>query len=291
MKKTLWGAILCLLVSAALLAQPYNSRAGQKFSISLFGGLSLASTKGTSQYSDSWNGQIAKNIEESADISYQADNGVFFGTALTFMFNDNLGLQLGGGIFSTGIPNDTAASWSYHVGTTIYDNRYAFSGQGRLRTIPIFMDLTGRFSSGLVDFNLFAGPAMFLNTTQAEATGLYGDNYWAIIYGWLVEWVDFFPLDMEIPSTSWTAFGFNAGGSADISLSPQVALSLEVRYFFCPEKKFNWEYLPGLYGGLEGNLPVFEIFPDEADGAAENTTPCAVNPSFLYIGGGFKIRL
>jgi hypothetical protein len=291
MKKALWGAILCVLVSAALLAQPHGYGTGQKFSISLFGGFSLASTKGTSQYGDMWNGQVAKNIEESADIGYQANNGVFFGAALTFMFNDNLGLQFGGGIFSTGVPNETAASWSYHVGTTITDNSYAFSGRGQLSTVPIFMDFTGKFSSGPVDFNLFAGPTLYLNRTQAKATGMYGDHFWMLVWGWIVEWVDFFPLDMEIPSTSWTGFGFNAGGSVDISLSPRVALSLEARYFFCPEKKFNWGYLSGLYGGLEGNLLSWEIFPDQADWAAENTTPYTVNPSFFYIGGGFKIRI
>ena len=291
MKKALGGAILCVLVSAALLAQPYGHGTGQKFSISLFGGFSLASTKGTSQYSDNWSGFLAKNIEESADISYQANNGVFFGAALTFMFNDNFGLQFGGGIFSTGVPNDTAASWSYHIGTAITENNYVFSGRGQLSTVPIFMDFAGKFSSGLVDFNFFGGPTLYLNRVQADATGLLGDNFWFIGSGILFEFVDFFPLNMEIPPTSWTGFGFNAGGSVDISLSPMVALSLEVRYFFCPEKKFNWEYLSGLYGGLDGNLPSWEIFPDQADWAAENTSPYTVNPSFFYIGGGFKIRI
>jgi hypothetical protein len=37
--------------------------------------------------------------------------------------------------------------------------RYAFSGEGTLSAIPIFINLAGRFSRGLMDFSLSGGPA------------------------------------------------------------------------------------------------------------------------------------
>ena len=78
MRKVLLGLGLCLLVSSVGFSQWGGA---SKFGFKGFLGFSLAQTKGLSQYVDVWNGKVASNIEEYADINYKADNGIAFGGA------------------------------------------------------------------------------------------------------------------------------------------------------------------------------------------------------------------
>jgi hypothetical protein len=292
MKKVLLGLSLCLLALSAGFSQWGGA---SEFGFKGFVGFSLAQTKGLSQYSDIWNGKVVSNIEEYADINYKGQNGVDFGGVLSTMFTQNFGLEIGGAFFSQNIPNDTAAQWAFSYAGHDYGEEYAFSGDGKLTTIPIFLNLVGRFSSGLMDFNISGGPTLYLNKAEATATGLYGDNlWWTDVYWWgtvTSEFIDFFPLAMEISPTNWTGFGFNAGGSVDFNVSPTMALCLEIRYFFCPPKDLSWDYIPAVYDGLWGNLVDWDIYQYQADYAGENTTPYKVNPSFFFFSGGIKIRL
>jgi opacity protein-like surface antigen len=291
MRKVLLGLGLCLLASSAGLGQWGGV---SEFGFKGFLGFSLAQTKGVSQYGDIWNGKIESNIEEYADINYKADNGIAFGGALSYMFTPNFGLELGGALFSQNVPNDTSAQWAFSSAGTDYGEQYEFSGEGKLTTLPIFINLVGRFSRGLMDFNISGGPALYLNTAEATATGLYGDHlWWLTVYWWgteTTELIDFFPLAMEIPSTRWTGFGFNAGGSVDFNVSPTMALFLEIRYFFSPPKNLSWRYIPGIYDGKRGKLPDWDIYPFQADYAGEITTPYKANPSFFLFSAGIKIR-
>ncbi len=291
MRKLLVGLGLCLLATSVGFAQ--FGGAGE-FSFKVFGGFSLAQTKGLSQYSDLWDGRVVSDIEEFADIDYKANNGIAFGGALAYMFSPNFGLELGGALFSQKIPNDTLAGWGFSFAGSSYGEEYEFSGEGKMTVVPIFLNLVGRFSSGMMDFNLSGGPTLYLNSAEATATGLFGDNYWWVeTYWWgtvTYETLDFFPIAMEVPSTSWTGFGFNVGGSVDFNLSPMMALFLDVRYFFCPKRDLGWTYLSGYYDGMWENLYDWEIYADQADYAADLTTPFQVNPSFFSISGGFKIR-
>jgi len=291
MRKLLVGLGLCLLATSVGFGQ--FGGAGE-FSFKAFGGFSLAQTKGLSQYTDYWDGQVVSDIEEYADIDYKANNGVAFGGALTYMFGPNFGLEIGAALFSQKIPNSTLAGWDFSFAGYSYGEEYEFSGEGKMTVVPIFLNLVGRFSSGLMDFNLSAGPTLYLNSAEATATGLFGDNYWWVETFWwgtvTYEALDFFPLAAEVPSTKWTSFGFNVGASVDFNLSPMMALFLDVRYFFCPKRDLDWTYLAGTYDGMWENLYDWEIYQDQADYAADLTTPYQVNPSFFAISGGLKIR-
>ena len=291
MRKVLAGLGLCLLASSFGFGQ-WGSVS--EFSFKGFLGFSLAQTKGLSQYGDIWDGKLASNIEEYADIHYKADNGIAFGGTLSCIFTPRFGLEVGGAFFSQNVPNDTAAQWAFSYGGLDYGEQYSFSGEGKLTTIPIFINAMGRFSSGLMDFNISGGPTLYLNRAEATATGLYGDHqWWVTVYWWgtvTSELIDFFPLAMEIRPTNWTGFGFNAGGSVDFNVAPTLALFLEIRYFFCPPKNLSWNYIPAIYDGLRGKLPDWEIFSFQADYVGENTTAFKLNPSFFFFSAGIKVR-
>jgi hypothetical protein len=295
MKKALGiVAALALLTSAASAQFGYGGQG--KFSLSLFGGFGLSQAKGLSTYADNWDGQIFYDIYEYADIDYQTKNGAFFGGAFTFMFGPNFGLQLGGGMFGRNMNTDILTGWEAYAGGTQYYDEYAFAGGGKLSSIPLFLNFVGRFSAGMMDINVSAGPTLFLNKVEADATGIFGQNYWIrFVYWWgsiTYEWLDFLPVAMQVPSTSWSGFGANFGLGIDFNISPMMAVFLDVRYFLCGSKEFAWEYIPGYYDGLGGNFTDWEFSQSEVDYLVENelTTPLKINPSFFAISGGFKVR-
>ena len=279
---------LVVLTSAGLAQAGYGG--GGEFSLTLFGSYGLSQAKDTSGYADNWSGTYWQNISEYADISYKADNGIFFGGAFTYMFGPNFGLQIGGGYFGRNIPNDTASGWEarWNPTSTWYSNSYDHSGTGTLSTIPIWLDFVGRFSSGMMDINISAGPTLFLNKAEATATGIYGNVYTFTIWPFTYSFLDFLPVAMEIPSTSWTGFGANFGLSIDFNLSPAMAFFLDARYFLCGPKELDWQYIAGYYDGQEGLLLDWHF--TDTDYAAGLTTTYKLNPSFFVFGGGLKIR-
>jgi len=291
MKKALGiAAALALLTSAALGQFGYDRE--NKFRFSLYGGFGLSRSAGVSSYVDTWDALVHKDISEYADIDYRAENGVSFGGAFTYMLDRNLGLQFGGGVFGRDMPNDIVSGWEAFVGGARIADEYAFTGGGRLSSVPLFLNLVGRFSFGMIDLNLSAGPAVFLNKAEADATGIYGDSFWIQILGTLYEWIDFLPVAMEIPPTSWTGWGANFGLGIDLNFSPAFAFFLEGRCFLCGSKDLDWEYLTGYYNGLRGVLPDWEFGQSQADYLIENelTAPLRINPSFFVISAGFTLR-
>ncbi len=296
MKKYLALAAAFFVLSSTAFGQ-FGYGQESKMSFGLFGGFALSQAKGTSSYADTWDSAIWRNISEYADIDYQAKNGVFFGGTFTYFFGPSFGIQVGGGMFGRNMPTETAAGWQAYGSGTWYSNEHAFSGGGKLSTIPLFLNFVGHFSAGMMDINLSAGPTLFLNKAEADATGLYGqsNSFWIYITG--IGWVqfdllDFLPVAMEVPSTSWTGFGANIGLSVDFNISPQFAVFLDARYFLCGSKDLDWEYIPGIYDGLEGTLSDWEFDQADVDYLVENelTTPLKINPSFFAVSGGVKIR-
>jgi len=292
MKKMGVGLSVCLLATTLGFSQ---FRGAGEFSFKGFLGYSLAQTKGLSRYADVWDGKVVSDIEEYADIHYRAANGVALGGALSYMFSPNFGLEFGIAFFSQKIPNDTLAGWDFASEGASFTGDYAFSGEGKMTVVPVFLNAVGRFSSGRLDFTLSGGPALYLSNAEATATGIFGDNYWDVRYllpwGWItMEDIDFFPLAMEVHSLSWADLGFNVGAGLDFNLSAMMALSLDIRYFFCPPQDLTWTYLPGIYNGQRGHLLDWEISAGEAEYPGKNTTAYRVNPSFFYIAAGFSIR-
>jgi len=191
---------------------------------------------------------------------------------------------------------DILSGWEAYAGGTQYYDEYGFAGGGKLSSIPLFLNFVGRFPAGPMDVTVSAGPTLFLNKVEADATGIFGQNFWLrFTYWWgsiTYEWLDFLPIAMEVPSTSWSGFGANFGLGIDFNISPMMAIFLDARYFLCGSKELPWDYITGNYDGLVGNFTDWEFSQGEVDYLVENelTTPLKINPSFFAISGGFKLR-
>ncbi|MBN2199275.1 MAG: hypothetical protein JW747_05435 [Candidatus Aminicenantes bacterium] len=291
MKKALGIAAALVLLNSAAIAQ-FGYRADDRFSFSFYGGFGLSRAEGVSSYADTWDAYVHKNISEYADIAYQAEDGIAFGGAFTLLFDRNIGLEFGGALFGRTMPTEIVSGWEVFADSTRYADTYAFSGGGRLSSVPLFLNFVVRYPSGIMDLHLSAGPALFLNTAKADATGIYGDSYWYQVLWIIYEWIDFLPVAMEIPSTSWIGVGGNFGLGIDLNFSPMFAFFLEARAFLCGSKNLEWEYITGHYDGLRGIFSDWEFGQSQVDYLIENslTSPLKINPSFFFVSAGIKLR-
>jgi opacity protein-like surface antigen len=288
MRKSLLVLCALLLLSAAVFAQ-YDDK---KIEFSLTGGFAMASLAATSQYADTWDYFLLDPVNESTTITMANKNSFTLGASFAYFFTPNFGVQIGGAYFGAkpAITSDWAIDWRWTTtGITYNDSGSWAATQGNLSTIPIYLNLIGKYKTGSFDIFASAGPTLYINSFDGTARSIYGGAFvW-----WIFEWIDWFDVALDIPKTSWTSFGFNAGGGFDLYISPSIALTVDARYFFCPKKDLFWHWGAGAYEGFNGNFnrtftDIFFNDPSDPISAANLTTALKVNPSFFSIGGGFK---
>jgi len=292
------------LVLAAVLFLSFSAFAQYatfpKFEFNIMGGYGLAQAKGNSSYYDEWSYQLLQYVHEDTVLDMKAENAVYFTGGLSYFFHPNFGIQLGAGYFSSKMPITGTFDFTYKwtVSSTVYNEGATWGGDpsdGKISTIPIFLNLVGKFRTSMIDIFVTAGPALYMNSLEANSYIGFGDtyfySYYIYPYTYYSQWVDAFQVDATIPKTSWTAFGGNFGLGFDIKVAPSVAITAEARYFLIPKKSLTWEWMPGAYDSIfYENFTGWEYTADDfADYQAKMTT-LEVNPSFFSVAIGLRIN-
>jgi opacity protein-like surface antigen len=292
MKKLIIALATLLLFSLSAFAQ-YGSF--PRFEFNVMGGYGLAQFKGDSVYSDTWSHQLLSSVTEDTTISMKANNSVFFMGGFSFFFHPNLGIQIGGGYFSSKIPNDASFAFNWSATTGSSDNQSAaWSGDGKMSTVPLFLNLIGKFRMDMVDIFVTAGPTLYLNSFESNSFVGFGDTYYYSVYSYPYlyefQWVDAFQIPVSVPKTTWTAFGANFGLGLDFKVGPGVAITLEGRYFLVPKKSLVWEWTPGTYDSIfYGNFVGWEYSATDFATYQNKMTTADVNPSFISAAIGIRL--
>lgn len=294
MRKSLLVFCALLLFSAALFAQ-YDEK---KIEFSILGGYGLGSLNGMSSYADTWNSHLVTEFNESTAINLANKNTFTLGASFAYFFTPNIGIQIGGAFFSpkADVTSDWHFDWTAPAAgaSDSQDGSFAMT-EAKMTSIPLYLNLIGRYDMG--SFSIFgsAGPTIYFNKFNADSSSVWGGTY--IDYYWwgYYQYMDYFEIPVQIPETSWTGFGFNAGVGFDIKFSPSVAFTVEGRYFYCPNKEFFWTWIPGTYSGLPAaydgggwDVTLSDAYLNGTDGPASKTTSLIIKPSFFSISGGFK---
>ena len=285
MRKSLLVFCALLLFSAALFAQ-YDEK---KIEFSLTGGYALGNLAATSAYSNTWSYYYIQSMNANTAITLANKNSFTLGANFSYFFTPNVGIQVGGAYFApTGdITSDWNFTFNWYGYSSTSDNGSFAMTQGKLTSIPIYLNLIAKYRMDPIEIFASAGPTIFFNSFEATASSIFPESiYQAYWWGWH-QWVDFFEIPIAIQKTNWTGFGFNVGGGFDIKFSPSVALTVEARYFYCAPKELSWTWTTGTYSSFEYGY--FSNF-NYSDFSTEEglTTTLKVNPSFFSFSGGFK---
>jgi len=264
-----------------------------RFEFDLAGGYGMTQFEGSSTYAREWGFKYIESVTDTGYFSTKAENGFSFRAGFSYFFTPMFGLQVGGGSFSSNLPGDGSFNfqWKWMREPDVYEEGGVFSGGGNLSSIPFYLNLVGKLRTKVVDFSLTAGPTVYFNRFRAASLVGFSDlYYWEEWYrGYHMEVVGVLThvIPEQIPETSWTAFGGNAGIGIDLKVLPQVSIGVEGRYFLVPNKSLSWAWAPGTYGMTWG-WGTFEYTAADLAEFQALQTPIKVKPSFYSVSVVFK---
>jgi len=289
MKKPLLGLLILLVLSLAAFAQ---NEFLPRFELHAVGGYGLSQFKGDSIYSYEWNYMLLQSVKEVTLVSMKAQGGLFLTGGASFFFHPNFGIQIGGGYFSSNVPNTGSFTfaWQSTEDPSVITEEATWNGDGKMTTIPLFLNIVGKFRLDMVNVFLTAGPTLYLNSFESNSFVGFGDSYYTIILPYEYQWVDAFQIPVSIPKTSWKSFGANFGLGIDIEVSPGVAITAEGRYFLIPMKNLTWQWIPGTYDSIfYDNFAGWEYTEDDLADFQQEMKPLEVKPSFFSFALGLRL--
>lgn len=287
------GKITLLLGVLLFLAFPGfgQQRSWPRFEFSISGGYGLAQFDGASTYDYEWDYQYLEFVRETTNLTMKAENAFSLRAGFTYYFTPAIGLQLGGGFFSSNVPveGDFTMQHKWTIGSSTYTNNKTWTGDGKMSVIPIYLNLVGKFNVGFMDICLTGGPALYMNSFESNSYVGFADTLYFIIWPYAYQYIDGFQIPIEIAKTSWTAFGGNIGLGLDFKVTPQVAISLEGRYFLVPTKKLAYDWIGGTYDGvIYEQFEGWEYSEEDLQDYEDMMTEVEVKPSFFAVTVGVK---
>jgi len=269
-----------------------QQKSWSRFEFDMAGGYGMTQFEGSSTYAREWGFKYIESVKDYDNYSLKAENGFSFRAGFSYFFTPMFGLQVGGGSFSSNLPGN--GSFNFQLwwinASEPYEDGGIFSGGGKLSSIPLYLNLVGKLRTRIVDFTLTAGPTVYFNRLRAGSSigfsQLWYKEEWMMGYHFEYIGVEFYIIPEQIPETSWTAFGGNAGIGIDLKVLPQVSIGVEGRYFLVPDKNLSWEWTPGSYRDIWGTSRVYTAA--ELAEFQVLQTPIKVKPSFFSLSVVFK---
>jgi opacity protein-like surface antigen len=304
MKKTAAAFVFLLGAAAASWAVYPFPDIFKKFQVSVFGGFGLAKIRGTTTYGDIWSHQWLTRVEERTSIEVASrGKALALGAAFAYYFSSNIGVEASIGTYN---PNLTTTSdfgfdwtWAPAIGGGNFSKSSAWEGTGKVRSIPLSLNFVGKFRWSNFEIFFSGGPTLFFNKLTAGTTFGYGITKTETTDGpnpTTTQYIDALGVGLEIRGKTWKAFGGNAGAGVVYLLTDGLGLSLEGRYFLCPEKMLDWDFVLGKYDGLfySQTYPILKNISFTEDDAkfirqGAKLTSLLVSPSCFQVLLGVKI--
>jgi len=288
MKKPFLGLLILLVLTFSAFGQ---SEFKPRFELHAMGGYGLSQFKGDSVYSYEWSYELLQSVMEDTVVSAKAQGGFFLTGGASFFFHPNFGIQIGGGYssFNVTTTGSFTFAWQSTEASGVNTEEASWVGDGKMTSVPLYLNIVGKFRLDRVNVFLTAGPTLYLNSFEANSFVGFGDTYYTIIEPYAYQWVDAFQIPVSIPRTTWQSFGANFGLGIDFEVSPGVAITAEARYFLIPKENLAWQWIPGTYDSIfYNNFTGWEYTAEDlADYQAEMTT-LEIKPSFFSFTVGLR---
>lgn len=246
----------------------------------------------TAVYTDSLSSGTLQNATVNGQIMMGLKNPISLDGELNFFFLKGLGVQLRFDFNSSAELTDDSLStydlsWNWTTrGPFSRNANWDTTGEVSLFVLSgnlVYKIETGGFFTPVLSggISYFSGNAV-VNTTTAYTTTWESDG---------TRYVDYFKLPTKVDA-SLSGIGFNFGGGFDLNFSSSIALSLDVRYLLKSEVSEPWTLQTGKYYSNINTSTNWSLTFDQewVDELAAEITPFFLNPSFLKIAAGIRIR-
>jgi len=272
------------LTAAAVLAFSTPSAAQvprPRGEIALNLGVGFTMAQGAAIQRQAWTaGLLAGTAIENA-LALSKRPALFLGAWYTNFFSGALGIQAGFGYLKS--PLEARADFSRGLAGVPTLRLASSPDPSEVTAVPLFAALAAGWRGERTGIVLIAGPAVILHSLLAEtrAGTLLPGGAGPAAYG----------VTASLPDQTWVAFGGILGAALDLTIGPRTALTFDARYVFSPAKKFAWSFSPETAVGLDDPAAQAAFDAAAADMAAAGTSRMTINPSFLQLSMGIKLRL
>jgi len=296
-KRITMALALVLGIAASGLAQNLP-----RFELSFHYGGMTRNLDSAGSYNYDWTGTLY-SLDQLGSFSrfhITSEGGAGLGGGLSLFLTPSLGIGFNAAYYRTSVlmmsESDMWWSWidsgTYFAYDAVLDEPLWMGADGDLRTIPLSLNFIVRFGAKHLLGYFSGGPTLYINRFFVDSEIVYAlvSTTWNGFY--YQQAVDVIRVPMKIDQR-WTSFGFNIGGGLTVWVVPAFGLFCDIRFYSCGQRQFDWEFVTGEYDGLFGNL-IYDFDQQDIDAIYEDgriKPPVSIDPSFLQIGVGVKIKL
>jgi opacity protein-like surface antigen len=244
----------------------------------------------TASYSDSFSSGSLQNATSNGKIMMGLKNPFSLDGELNFFFLKGLGLQLrfdsnSSAKFTDDSLSSFDMSWAWTLGGSGTES-VEWDATGKVSLFVFSGNLVYKIGSGgFLTPVLSGGISLFSGKAAVNTTGAYATT-------WLAEgmrYIDYFMLPADVDA-SLSGIGLNVGGGFDLNFTSNIALSIDVRYFIKSKVEEPWVLQAGKYTSNLNSGWTLTLDQEDIDELQAEITPFSLNPSFLKIAAGIKIR-
>jgi opacity protein-like surface antigen len=253
-------------------------------------GLNFGTTLGyditDSSYTDSWSTYWFQ-VTESGEIVPELSTPLCFGGNISLITRMGLGVQFA---LDYNFNSDVTGTSSYlgtgydiSAGNFSFDSDWDITGTAKLMVLSL--NVLYKYQGGMFNPWFAAGGSYYTGSLEANTMAGYGIDYFSYFC--------YFDVDEDV-NEDLSGIGFNVGAGADINFTPNIAFTIEGRYFILKKYEMYWMTdatgTRGLYGFYEGTVTLTSSYADSvSDYLYDLITPFEFNPSFLKLAAGVKI--
>jgi len=285
--KLLGITFLIFCFAASLSAQ--IQRPSKPFTIEL--GLNFGSTLGysitESTYYTTWDSWLFWDVVEDGEIAPELSTPLCFGGNISLITKMGIGVQfaLDYNFNSdiTGTSSYLGTGYDVSIGDFSYSSEWDITGTAKLMVLSL--NVIYKYQGGMFNPWFAAGGSYYTGSFEASTMSGFGFNYYS--------WFNYCGV-YEDAEEDLSGIGFNVGGGADIQFTPNIAFTIEARYFILKKYEMSWmadaSGTLDMYGYYEGSTITWtsssvDLINDFMDDLIE---PFEFNPSYLKLAAGVK---
>jgi len=279
--KVLGIVTLIFCLSGLLSAQIRRPSKPFKVELGLNFGTTLGYSITESTYADSVN-TFWIDVNESGDIVPELSNPLSFGGDISLITKMGIGVQFA---LDYNFDSDLTGIGSYFVTGSDWwgniDEGFEFDNTGTVKLMVLSLNLMYKYQGGMFCPWFAAGGSYF--TGSLEASSMVG-------FGFSDAYGDFDYISIPVDANEdLSGIGFNVGGGFDIHFTPNMAFTIEAKYFILKKyEEVSW--ISDVSGEFESYIWGITYTVNQAVGdyMDELIEPFEFNPSFPKIAAGFK---